>query len=109
MKKIDIPLGETFATESGVVIAPTEYSDKFYRQIENETKTACDECVFLNEENCQHYVCCFDERKDKKSVYFRQIIQHSSPHAPMSDKTKRIINKMAEIAYKKYIYEKNNY
>ena len=99
-KKKDVPLGQTHTTASGVLIAPSEYSDEFYKQIEAETKTACDECALLETSDCRHYACCFEERKDKKSVYYKKVIEHCSPHAPMSEDTIKVINKVAGEAYK---------
>jgi len=104
-KKIDVPLGQTGTTELGVVIAPVEYSKDFLKHIEDETKSACDECVLLDTSDCQRYACCFEERKDKKSVYYIKVIQHCSPHTLMSEDTKRVINKVVKEAFKTKEYD----
>ncbi len=70
-KRIDVGVGQIKETDTGVLFTAKSYSKKDYKDIEDETITACDYCCFISDKyNCQKYECCFENRTDKTNVYF---------------------------------------
>lgn len=70
-KRIYVGVGQIKETEHGVRFTAKSFSKKDLDSIENETKSACDDCCFKEDKvNCQKYDCCFETRADKQSVYF---------------------------------------